>query len=102
MSLPLAPLTCSPSRFILVAMSADEFTRLFNYMEKRFGELEAKMDTRFDETNNRIDRIISSLDALAKRHEIDEEERLVMWHQLERLDQWVHQLADKIGVAFPV
>ena len=87
---------------ILVVMSTDEFTKLFKYMEKRFGELEAKMDTRFDETNNRIDKIISSLNTLAKRQEIDEEERLVMGHQLERLDQWVHQLAEKIGVKLSV
>lgn len=75
-------------------MSTDEFTRLFKYMEERFD----RVDKRFDDTNERIDRIISSLDALAKRQEIDEEERLVMGHQLERLDQWVHQLAEKIGV----
>lgn len=60
------------------------------------------MDARFDDTNNHVDRIISSLDALAKRQEIDEEERLVMGHQLERLDQWVHQLAAKIGMELSV
>lgn len=75
-------------------MSADEFTKLFNYMEKRFDQV----DKRFDETNERIDRIMSTLDAFAKRQQIDEDERLVMRHQLERLDQWVHQLAVKIGV----
>lgn len=83
-------------------MSTDEFTKLFKYMEKRFGELETKMDTRFDETNSHIDKIMRSLDALAKRQEIDEAERLVMGHQLERLDQWVHQLAAKIGVELSV
>ena len=81
-----------------MVMSTDEFTRLFKYMEERFD----RVDKRFDETNNRIDRIISSLDALAKRQEIDEEERLVKGHQLERLDRWVHQLADKIGVELSV
>ncbi len=75
-------------------MSADEFTKLFKYMEEKF----ARIDTRFDDTNNRLDRIMGSIDALAKRQEIDEEERLVMGHQLERLDTWVHQLAAKIGV----
>ncbi len=79
-------------------MSTDEFTKLFNYMEKRFGELETKMDTRFDDTNNRIDRVIGSIETLAKRQEINDDERLVMGHQLERLDQWVHLLAKKIGV----
>ncbi len=75
-------------------MSADEFTKLFTYMEERFD----RIDKRFDSTNDRIDRILSAVDALAKHQEIDEAERLVMGHQLERLDQWVHQLADKIGV----
>jgi len=75
-------------------MSADEFTRLFKYMEERFD----RVDKRFDDTNARIDKIMSAIDALAKRQEIDEEERLVMGHQLERLDTWVHQLAAKIGV----
>jgi response regulator RpfG family c-di-GMP phosphodiesterase len=79
-------------------MSTDEFTKLFTYMEKRFTELEAKMDKRFDDTNTRIDQIMSLLDTLAKQQEINEDERLVMRHHLERLDQWVHQLAEKIGV----
>jgi hypothetical protein len=47
-------------------------------MEKCFGELEAKMDTRFDETNSHIDKIIGSLNTLAKRQEINEDERLVV------------------------
>ena len=75
-------------------MSADEFTKLFKYMEERFD----RIDERFEDTNGRIDQILNAVDALAKRQEIDEEERLVMGHQIERLDQWVHQLAAKIGV----
>lgn len=79
-------------------MSTDEFTRLFKYREERFD----RIDQRFDNTNERIDQIIGSVDALAKRQEINDEERLVMGHQLERLNQWVHQLADKIGVELSV
>lgn len=75
-------------------MSTDEFTRLFKYMEERFD----RVDRQFDDTNKRISRIIDVVDALAKRQEINDEERLVMAHQLERLDRWVHQLAAKIGI----
>ncbi|HVU59574.1 MAG TPA: hypothetical protein VHC98_01930 [Candidatus Saccharimonadales bacterium] len=67
-------------------MSADEFTKLFKYMEERFD----RIDERFEDTNGRIDQILNAVDALAKRQGIDEEERLVMGHQIERLDQWVH------------
>ncbi len=55
-------------------MSADEFTKLFKYMEERFD----RIDERFEDTNGRIDQILNAVDALAKRQEIDEEERLVM------------------------
>lgn len=37
------------------------------------------------------------MDKMAKQQEIDDDERLVMDHQLERLDRWVHEVADKIG-----
>lgn len=79
-------------------MSADGFTKLFKYMEERFD----RIDERFTETNERIDKIMDAIDAMAKRQEISDEERLVMGHQLDRLNTWVHQLADKIGVTLSV
>ena len=77
-------------------MSADEFTKLFKYMEKRFDQIDKTLETKADKLD--VERLLKAVDAFAKRQEVDEEERLVMCHQLERLDQWVHQLAAKIGV----
>ena len=50
----------------------------------------------------RLDCVLEStkpavLDELAKRVEISDDERLVMGHQLDRLDRWTHELANKIG-----
>ncbi len=81
---------------ILIAMNADEFTKLFRYMEERFDRIDKALENKAEKLD--VERILGALDALAKRQEIDEEERLVMGHQLERHDRWVHQLADKIGV----
>lgn len=33
----------------------------------------------------------------AKKKEISDDERLVMGHQLDGMDRWVHEIADKIG-----
>jgi uncharacterized protein Yka (UPF0111/DUF47 family) len=74
-------------------MSEDEFTRLFKYMTERFD----KVDEQFTKVANRFDSLEKSLDKVLKNQEIDEEERLVMGHQLERLDRWTHELAKKIG-----
>ena len=44
-----------------------------------------------------VNRLFNLMDKIAKQQEIDDDERLVMGHQLERLDRWVHEVADKIG-----
>jgi hypothetical protein len=48
-------------------------------------------------SNADMQRVLGLLDELAKRVEISDDERLVMGHQLERLDRWTHELAQKIG-----
>jgi hypothetical protein len=73
-------------------MSQDEFTRLFKYMIERFD----KIDEQFAAQNRRFDNLVSLNDQVLKRQEISEDERLVMGHQIERLDRWVHELADKV------
>jgi len=64
-------------------------------MSERFD----KIDKTLEEKASRDDmqRVLGLLDALAKRGEISDDERLVMGHQLERLDRWPHELAQKIG-----
>jgi hypothetical protein len=44
-----------------------------------------------------MQRVLNLLDAMAKRQEISDEDRLVMGHQLDRVNGWVQDLADKIG-----
>lgn len=58
----------------------------------------------FQETNSAIaknaqdiQRVLGYLDSMEKRMEINEDERIVMGHQLDRLHKWTTELADKIG-----
>jgi hypothetical protein len=74
-------------------MNQDEFTKLFKYMTERFD----KVDEQFAAQNLQFDRLQSLIDQVLKKQEISEDERLVMGHQIDRLDRWVHELADKIG-----
>jgi hypothetical protein len=74
-------------------MSQDEFTKLFKYMTERFD----KIDEKFEKQTSRFDRLDNMIDELLKKQEINEEERLVIGHQLDRLDKWTHELANKIG-----
>ena len=74
-------------------MSEDQFTKLFNYMTERFD----KIDEKFETQTLRFDRIDTMIDEMLKKQEISDDERLVMGHQLDRMNQWVQELADKIG-----
>lgn len=76
-------------------MSEDEFTRLFKYMTERFDKIDLSIEAKANTAD--MQRALGLLDELAKRHEISDDERLVMGHQLDRLDRWTHELAKKIG-----
>lgn len=76
-------------------MSQDEFTKLFQYMQKMQSKLENVAENMA--TKKDIQKIIDKFDSIEKQLEISEDERLVMGHQLERLDRWTHELAKKIG-----
>ncbi len=53
-------------------------------------------------SNANMQKVLGLLDTLAKRQEISDDERLVMGHQLDRLDRWTHELAKKIGYKLTV
>ncbi len=78
----------------LVAMNKqlDKITTIvINGFDRVDKELEKKANKKD------INRLLNFMDKIAKQQEIDDDERLVMGHQLERLDRWVHEVADKIG-----
>lgn len=81
-------------------MSQDEFTKLFRYMTERFDKIDQTLERKADATS--LDRALALLDKILKQQEVDEDERLVMGHQLDKLDRWVHELADRIGYKLTV
>jgi hypothetical protein len=76
-------------------MSEDEFTRLFKYMSERFDKVDKALEDKASKAD--LQRVYDLLDTVLKNQEINDDERLVMGHQLERLDRWTHELAKKIG-----
>ena len=60
-----------------------------------FDRIDKTLENKTDKTD--MQRVYDLLDKIVKKQEISDDERLVMGHQLERLDRWVHEVADKIG-----
>ena len=64
-------------------------------MTERFDKIDKALETKSNDED--MQKVLDLLDSLAKRQEISDDERLVMGHQLDRLDRWTHELAGKIG-----
>ncbi len=64
-------------------------------MSRRFDTIDTTLKDKASAAD--MQHSLNLLDELSKRYEISDDERLVMGHQLERLDRWTHQLAKKIG-----
>lgn len=77
-------------------MSEDQFTKLFNYMQERFDNV----DVKFDDVYKRLDEINNHLDKLAVKADTDDTERLVMARQLDRHLEWIEEAGKKIGLQY--
>lgn len=75
-------------------MSADEFTKLFKYMQ---GEFQV-MRERFDGVDRHFDTLTSAVDAYAKQSGTNMQEMLALSHKVNRLERWIMKIAEETGV----
>lgn len=71
-----------------------------DYMEYHFMAIQEQFldfEKRMDEIKKALNDIDNWQDAISKRLEISEEEKMMMGRQLSRQDVWCHELADSIG-----
>lgn len=69
----------------------EQIVKLYAHAEKRFDEVEGKLDGKADKAQ--ADQILNLLDGFANRVEADDQERAAMSDQLDRQHGWIGQLA---------
>lgn len=74
---------------------SDQSDKLASAILKGFNRIDNVLEAKADKTD--LQRVYDLLDMIAKQQQIDDDERIVMGHQLDRLDRWVHEVAKKIG-----
>ncbi|HSX06309.1 MAG TPA: hypothetical protein VLG92_01150 [Candidatus Saccharimonadia bacterium] len=93
------------------ATTKNDIVELRGEPKESFGDLTAllqtfaqQVDDRFSiveqeqkKTREHISQVFDYLDNAMKKQEISNDERIVIGHQLDLLDKWAHELADKIG-----
>lgn len=79
-------------------MAQDEFTKLFVHMNKRFDT----MEKRFEKTDQRFDEVMGAIADLAADIKSYHEELLALGHKVDRLERWIHQIAQETGVKLSI
>jgi hypothetical protein len=76
-------------------MTDDQFTRLFKRMDDGFTAVDKQFDN--TATKEQMNAVYDLLDKNQREHETQAQEQAAMKHQLNRLNRWVKEIADKTG-----
>ncbi|PJE65697.1 hypothetical protein COU91_00290 [Candidatus Saccharibacteria bacterium CG10_big_fil_rev_8_21_14_0_10_47_8] len=79
-------------------MAHDEFTKLFTHMNKRFDA----MEKRFDAHDKKFEDVLGAIAELAGDIKIYHQELLALGHKVDRLERWIHQIAQETGVKLSI
>lgn len=79
-------------------MSDDQFTKLFKYMEKRFGD----MDKRFEEARRERDDIRAAVAELSVQVRDYHNESIFLGRNIDKLTEAIKQIAAETGVKLNV
>lgn len=77
-------------------MSQEEFTKLFKYMTERFDEPAADRDA----IRKDIDGVRNILDDFLGKVDTDDQERLIISHQVSLHQEWIEKAGEKIGLTY--
>lgn len=70
--------------------------KLFKYVEG----MRSEMNERFDNTatKKQVDNLIKTVDGLSKMITEYHQEMLMLARKVDRMEQWIHEIAEKTGV----
>ena len=77
-------------------MSADEFTKLFKYMQDQFDLVNQKLDSKASQES--LDRLTNTIDSFVKRLDDSEIEQVSRDAQFRRLLDWAREVSKKTGI----
>ncbi len=72
-----------------------DFSELIEYLDGKF----VKIDERFDVVDGKFVKIV---DSYAKKADTYFQEMVMLSHKVDRLEKWINQVAEKVGVQLKV
>ncbi len=84
-----------------------DFSELIEYLDKKFSKTDQKL-IELDEgikdvrermaTKEDFNDLQTSVDAYAKKADAYFQEMVMLTHKVDRLEKWIHQIAEKVGI----
>ena len=71
-----------------------DFSELIKYLDEKF----INIDKRFDGVKKDFVDLQTSLDAYAKKADTYFQEMVMLSHKVDRMEKWIHQIAEKVGI----
>lgn len=71
-----------------------DFSELVKYLDGKF----IRIDKRFDEMKGDFVNLQTSVDAYAKKADTYFQEMVMLAHKVDKLEKWIHRIAEKVGI----
>ena len=85
----------------------EDFSELIQYLDEKF----TKIDTKLVDTEQRligldekkadkedINNLMTAIDEYAKKADIYFQEMVMLAHKVDKMEKWIHQIAEKVGI----
>lgn len=69
-------------------------SELIEYLDQKF----TNINERFDEIKKDFINLQTSVDAYANKADTYFQEMVMLTHKVDKLDKWIHQIAEKVGI----
>lgn len=74
----------------------EDFSELIQYLDERFTRIENQLETKAEKAD--VDKLFTAVDAYAKRADAYFQEMVMLAHKVDKLEKWIHQIAEKVGI----
>lgn len=77
----------------------EDFSELITYLDEKFTRIESQLKTKAEKED--VDNLVTAVDAYAKKADTYFQEMVMLAHKVDRLEKWIQQIAEKVGMKLP-
>ncbi|MEA3420564.1 MAG: hypothetical protein U9Q97_02655 [Acidobacteriota bacterium] len=71
---------------------------LIEYLDEKFARIDIRIDKLENKVDSRFNQLLNSIDKLTKSIEIYHHEQIALDAKVDRLEKWINQVAKKVGI----